>query len=70
MRMNKKAVNLLINEDLRERARNYGINLSAFLEINYVKTPLIHFPLLILIIGGISAILIGLGLIIYRKREI
>ncbi|MFX1392019.1 MAG: hypothetical protein ACFFAH_00455 [Promethearchaeota archaeon] len=42
---------------------------SAFLEINYVRTPIIHFPLLIVIFGGISAILIGLGLVVYRKRE-
>ena len=33
MRMKKKPLNLLINEDLVKRAREQGINLSAFLEI-------------------------------------
>ena len=31
--MSKKKLTLLINEDLKKRAKNYGINLSAFLEI-------------------------------------
>ena len=31
--MVKKRLNLLVNEDLIKKAREYGINLSAFLEI-------------------------------------
>jgi hypothetical protein len=42
---------------------------SSFLDINYVVTPVIHFPLLILILGGICGILLGIGLKINRKRE-
>ncbi len=33
MRMNKKPLNLSINDNLIDRARKHGINLSAFLEI-------------------------------------
>ena len=42
---------------------------SAFLDLNYVKTQIIHFPILILIFGGITGIILILGLKIYRKRE-
>ena len=33
MRMKKKPLNLLVDEDLVKRARNNGINLSSFFEI-------------------------------------
>ena len=33
MRMKKKPLNLLVNEDLVKKAREHGINLSAFLDI-------------------------------------
>ncbi|MFX0187323.1 MAG: hypothetical protein ACFE8A_06265 [Candidatus Hodarchaeota archaeon] len=52
------------SDDLIKKAE-----VSSFLDINYVVTPVIHFPLLILILGGISGILLGIGLYIYRKRE-
>ncbi|TFF97379.1 MAG: hypothetical protein EU540_08890 [Promethearchaeota archaeon] len=42
---------------------------SAFLDINYIVTPIIHFPLLILIFGGIGGIFFILGLIFYLKHE-
>ena len=42
---------------------------SAFLDINYVKTNIIHFPLLILIFGGITGIILILGLKVYLKHE-
>ena len=43
MRMRKKPLNLLVNEDLIERARERGINLSAFLEIKLEEhLALIH----------------------------
>ena len=42
---------------------------SVFVDINYVKTSVIHFPILILIFGGITGIILILGLKIYPKRE-
>ena len=42
---------------------------SVFVDINYVKTSMIHFPILILIFGGITGIILILGLKIYPKRE-
>ena len=42
---------------------------SVFVDINYVKTSVIHFPILILIFGGIAGIILILGLKIYPKRE-
>ena len=44
-------------------------DVSAFLDINYIVTPIIHFPLLILIFGGIGGIFFIIGLIFYLKRE-
>ena len=32
MRMNRKALNLFVDEDLVKKARNHGLNLSKFLE--------------------------------------
>ena len=32
MRMNRKALNLLVDEDLVKKARNHGLNLSKFFE--------------------------------------
>ncbi len=42
---------------------------GVFVDINYVKTSVIHFPILILIFGGITGIILILGLKIYPKRE-
>ena len=42
---------------------------SAYLEINYVSTPIIHFPLVIMIFGFISGTIFVIGLIIYRKQK-
>jgi len=37
MRMNKKPLNLLVNEDLVKTARKHGINLSAFFELKLLE---------------------------------
>jgi len=42
---------------------------SAFLELNYIRTSIIHVPILILLFGGITGVILILGLRIYRKRE-
>ena len=43
MRMNKKPLNLLVNKNLINRAREHGINLSAFFEIKLEEhLALIH----------------------------
>ncbi|MFX1257146.1 MAG: hypothetical protein ACFFAN_04775 [Promethearchaeota archaeon] len=42
---------------------------SSFLEFNYVKTSLHHFPLWILIFGSISGIVLLIGLIIHLKSR-
>jgi len=42
---------------------------SAYLEVNYVATPIIHFPLVIMIFGSISGTIFIIGLIIYRKQK-
>ena len=43
MRMKKKPLNLLVSEDLINRARERGINLSAFFEIKLEEhLALIH----------------------------
>ncbi len=52
------------SDDLIKKAE-----VSAYLDINYIVTPIIHFPLLILIFGGIGGIFFILGLIFYLKRE-
>ena len=43
---------------------------SSFLDVNYVVTPIIHFPLWILIFGIISGIILGLGFKIYKKQKV
>ncbi|TFG24986.1 MAG: hypothetical protein EU529_02495 [Promethearchaeota archaeon] len=52
------------SDDLIKKAE-----VSAFLDINYIVTQIIHFPLLILIFGGIGGLFFILGLIFYLKRE-
>ncbi|TFG27824.1 MAG: hypothetical protein EU532_06670 [Promethearchaeota archaeon] len=42
---------------------------SAYLEVNYVTTPIIHFPIVIIIFSSISGIFFVIGLIIYRKQK-
>lgn len=42
---------------------------SAFTEINYVLTPIIHFPLIILIFSISSLSIFGIGFMIFRKQK-
>jgi len=44
------------------------LQINTFREVNYLITDVIHFPLWILIFGGISVILILLGLLLYFKN--
>ena len=42
---------------------------SAFTEVNYVITPIIHFPLIILIFSISSLSIFGIGFMIFRKQK-
>lgn len=42
---------------------------SAHLEINYVITPIIHFPFVIMIFGSIFGLIFGVGYVLYRKQK-
>lgn len=42
---------------------------SAYIEINYVITPIIHFPFVIMILGSIYGLIFGIGYYIYRKQK-
>ena len=44
------------------------LQINTFREVNYLITDVIHFPLWILIFGGISVILVMLGLLLYFKN--
>jgi len=44
------------------------LQINTFREVNYLITDVIHFPLWILIFGGISVILMLLGLLLYFKN--
>ncbi|MBD3255997.1 MAG: hypothetical protein GF383_12955 [Candidatus Lokiarchaeota archaeon] len=42
---------------------------SAYNDVNYVVTSIIHFPLVILIFGSVFGIIMFIGIIIYRKNK-
>lgn len=42
---------------------------SAFTEVNYVLTPIIHFPLIVLIFSIGSVCIFGIGFIIFKKQK-
>ena len=42
---------------------------SAYIDINYVITPLIHFPFVIMVLGSIYGLIFGIGYYIYRKQK-
>jgi hypothetical protein len=42
---------------------------SAYLETNYVTTPIIHIPFIVIIFGSIGGLIFGIGFFIYRKYK-
>ncbi len=42
---------------------------SAYIEMNFVITPIIHFPFVIMILGSIYGLIFGIGYFIYRKQK-
>ncbi|MHA1438885.1 MAG: hypothetical protein ACTSPD_15045 [Promethearchaeota archaeon] len=44
-------------------------SVSAYAEVNYIKTNVLHFPLWILIFGTINGTIVIIGLIIYFKNK-
>lgn len=47
----------------------FEAEVSAFTEVNYVITPIIHFPLIVLIFSISSLGIFGIGFIVFKKQK-